>query len=522
MRKTLFISLPGVEIGSIIETQITTEYKDSAPFNMSEAFRRFSCPVKQRTVIVNAPTQLKLSTAVFQNGVLANSFAQAHQNNITETFVSENNRAIWTWKAQNQEAIPEEPNTPSLFLFTPVVFCSAGNWTQITQGLKTAFMEKSVSGEQVKKVADGLRKLSKEEQLRGVNTFVSRSLNSVGPYFARLPLSCLTLPDTTISEGYGHGADCAIVAYTLLKELGFEPEYVFVGPSRRDDAFKSLYASPSMELFGRVRVRVVHDGVAWWFNDQNQYADIRAASVEHCHALTLDGKVSRISVLPQYSSQRMITYDIGIQDDGTATLNMTSIISGTNFGAQAKYYQELTPEYRRRDYLALLKNLSQRAVASSELTTEFSKYPGRISFGCKIPQFAVVDGDFLYCRLPVEVFKAMPMKLQENRQMPFEYGGFDNVTLTVNITLPPTFRKVVMAPESYEWLAPEGNAYPVADGAASAGKYQISAVHGDGTLTLVYHAELVPEVVFPEKFAPYEALSKKLSHAAVNTLLLSR
>ena len=79
-----------------------------------------------------------------------------------------------------------------------------------------------------------------------------------------------------------------------------------------------------------------------------------------------------------------------------------------------------------------------------------------------------------------------------------------------------------MAPESYEWLAPDGNAYPVVDGAASAGKYQISAVHGDGTLTLVYHAELVPEVVFPEKFAPYEALSKKLSHAAVNTLLLSR
>ena len=88
--KTLVASLPGVEIGSLIDYQITTVCKNQHFFAFAVNFKG-SNPIRRRQVTISAPTHINLQTAVYQNGFLAPD-KDAHQNNIVEFVKTENGR----------------------------------------------------------------------------------------------------------------------------------------------------------------------------------------------------------------------------------------------------------------------------------------------------------------------------------------------------------------------------------------------------------------------------------------------
>ena len=55
---------------------------------------------------------------------------------------------------------------------------------------------------------------------------VAKSIRVAGPSFADLPLNELSAADTTLSDGYGHAADRAILLHAMLTAAGFKPEFV--------------------------------------------------------------------------------------------------------------------------------------------------------------------------------------------------------------------------------------------------------------------------------------------------------
>lgn len=510
--KILVASLPGVEVGSIIHYKVTITNSGKPFFSLRETFRATNASTKSKTVIVNTPAQLKLTTAVFQNGLLANTF-KAHQSNISERFVTENNRTIWTWSAANQPAIPEEPHQAPDMIFTPTVFCSARSWNEHFQQLKTELLAKTQPGPELLKLAESLKKLPDEKRLKAVNTFIARSIKSAGPSFLSLPLTCMSTPDTTIKDGYGNNADKAIAAYALLKELGYEPEFIFTSGSSLPHAqFQQLYATPSPWLFANIVVRVVKDDATYWFNDQNQYANIQTTNNEDAFAMTADAKFFTVTIPDNYKTTRNVTYDIVLDDNGNATLTYSDPVLGTRFGTSNKLYSELTPEYRKRNFLSLVKQFSERAVPTSELITDFLQYPGRFSFTCAIPQFAVKDGNFLYFKLPVNSFKRLPLRFNTNRTTPMMQTADTSISYTFNVTLPPAYKKWVMTPQNYTWESPDRSC-----------RYNVNMTQpAPDKLTITYKAKLVPEIITPDVFANYKKLADTLSHDTVNTILLTK
>lgn len=510
--RRLVVSLPGVEIGSVIELKVTSTCKNGPAFSLQHAFRRHSAPVRHMAVSVNTPTQLKLSTAVHQNGIFASS-AGAHQSNIAETFASENGRTIWTWTADSQPAIPDEPYQPPTIAFAPAILISATSWQQHLARLSQAIAQRCVAGPRIREAATAIRKLPLNQRLAAVNTFLDKAIANAGPSFLELPLDRLSEPETTLADGYGHDADQAIAAFTLLRELDFNPEFVFAANAPlQHDLLQQQLACPSPYLFAKLLVRVVHDSKTHWLNDQSQYANLQTCSRDRCPAMTADARLFTIDTPSPFREQSSTTFSIAIDDHGDATLTFTDTIHGPRFAAENRRFAELTPEYRRRHFLALVSQFSKRAVPSSELVTDFSSYPARLSFSCRIPKFAVIDGPFCYFTIPNAAFRSLPLRFDHQRSTPIAHTRHTELTSTFTITLPPSRRTVTMAPQNWNWLSPDGKS-----------RYAIRTTQpSPDTLVCTMTASQAPDVAFPGHLDKYRLLADTLTRNDSRTFLLKK
>ncbi|MBR4369749.1 MAG: DUF3857 domain-containing protein, partial [Victivallales bacterium] len=193
--KTLVASLPGVEIGSVIDYQITTVCKNQHFFSFAVNFKG-SNPIQKRQVTISAPTHINLQSAVYQNGFLAPD-KDAHQNNITENIKKENDRTIWTWTAIDQGMIAKEVSLPPSTSFLPSIQTSTGNWAAFTTKIANALTEKAKTGTALKAVAEQIRQKSKDDLIKGARDYVAQAIRTAGPNFLNLPLSCLSEPEVT-------------------------------------------------------------------------------------------------------------------------------------------------------------------------------------------------------------------------------------------------------------------------------------------------------------------------------------
>ncbi len=64
------------------------------------------------------------------------------------------------------------------------------------------------------------------EAVKAIRDYIIKSIRLAGPAFADLPLSEFSAADTTLTDGYGHTADRAILFHAMLKAAGFQPEFV--------------------------------------------------------------------------------------------------------------------------------------------------------------------------------------------------------------------------------------------------------------------------------------------------------
>ena len=510
--KTLVASLPGVQVGSIIEYQVTQSARANSFFHLMLAFQS-NDPIERRELSIDCPENLVLDYKVFQNGCL--NFKKRTSGNVIQyQKKAVDGRVIHLWFSEKQPALTREKNLPPAYAFLPMVVVSSGDWEQYCQQMIRSLEFASQNGREVMKLIEAIRAMPPERQLLALRNHIERAVRTAGPYYTELPRYCLSPAEKTYTEGYGHSADRAALYYSILQELGYQPELLLVADAPQEKNLQKFWEKhPSSYFFREMLVRVKTKQGDVWFNDQDQYSRLGSSRFHGRLACSpARNRFFRIELPSEAQSlvDKLITIDM--RPDGAAQIAFRNLYQGEHYAQLNKFYSEQTPEERRRHYQSMLADLSQSASSIIDLKTEFEVYPGSVRYTALVEDFAVTSDNYCHFEFP-ETFARLLRLWGDQRQEALYWSDRNTRRLEIAIRLPSDFRIIELCPEDFTWTSPKKN------GTVSIKRLKTQS---QNELRYLMEADLGSEIIPAEKYPDILELDRRLSHPAARTVLLRK
>ncbi|MDD5673224.1 MAG: DUF3857 domain-containing protein, partial [Chitinivibrionales bacterium] len=390
--KILVANLPGVEIGSTIEVEFEITSKSRAYLSGHESFQ-LSDELDQKSFRLAAPRDIKILKMVSGKPSL-----------IKEEATHDDHGQTFQWHADHIQALPAESQLPPDWIYSAGVDYFVGDMNSYLKDLNDTMLDRSRKRSKTEVLVRQLTSQSKTKQgtVKTIRDYVARSIRMAGPAFTDLPLGELSAADTTLTDGYGHAADCAILLYAMLSVAGFHPEFVLASnlPSikKLTNVAKEF---PLANLFQMPLVKISLDGDIYYLNDADQYSKLGSTPDDGRLGLVLSSRSYEVIRSAKNCSDRTETvFQLSMTDSGKARVNVVRHYYGNSYNAKNRYFSELPPEEKRRYYQELVSSVAQGARPVSGLTTRFDTYPGLEQFAVEIENYSVVDGRYQYFDLP--------------------------------------------------------------------------------------------------------------------------
>jgi len=499
--RTLVVSLPGVEEGSVITYEVMRKVSGKPFFSLRKTFQGFD-PVDASSVTVSIPAHIPFS-------ITDRTGTDDYQVEIVDKL------ATHTWRIGPQPAIKPEDNLPPRWSFLPTLVLSVGNWksyaTEVNAQLTAATTTNTPACDQ--KARELTAECTSEmEKVQVIRDFVARNIRSAGPWLTALPWDAITSADTTLADGYGNTTDRALVLAVMLKAVGIAPEFLLASSwaPRLDALTEGLRDTPQRGLFTHLLVRVMDGRRPIYLNETDHYAQLGTTPFEGQLALDLDGQLSVIEPARSMTGRSRADFLLELEADGDAQLTATRAYYGMAFGATRRMYEEMPPEERRRHFMELVASLSQAATPYGKLDTAFDTYPGFRSFTVDIPRYAVRDGRYLYVTLPEGMGSILRLNT-DTRDGAFYRSEPQRTTVRYDIKLPATTRQVHLLPPELEWEGPDS---------LGTIRFEQQSTADPHHLTLTREVDLKPAVVRPEAYPVLLDLHQQLQHPSIRTILV--
>ena len=391
--KTLVASLPAVVPGSIVTYTFRRTCSDHPFFALYEPAQGLN-PTKKKTISIDAPVLLPLKIQTSK----ADNIQSSDQPNPANT-----SRQTYSWVITNMPAIHREGELPPDWTFMPSIYVSAGNWQNYVPEL-AAYLTNLATNNQTNALAKVLQPLKTGDTattVERVRNYVMQNIRPAGPDLTQMPLTYLTPPAKTLSDGYANDADRAILLYALLQAAGIKSDFVLRSDLPMDAAIAAtLQAVPNYKPFTDILVAfrlAGSDGVIY-LNDTDQYAALGATPSENLLGLELaTGQVGIIQ--PAEPNGRAVRYAIKLIGSN-AIVSVQQTYSGSGYGQEKKRLAEMNPEERNRYHEELLSEISTAAQPIGDLEHNFTNYPGIISYEALVPQYPLGSDEYRYCSLP--------------------------------------------------------------------------------------------------------------------------
>jgi hypothetical protein len=424
---------------------------------------------------------------------------------------TEDGRQTFTWSSENAKAMPEESQLPPEWLFLPGVTYFAGDFNSYLGNLRDAMLERSTKRAKVEQLARQLTADSKTKlaAVKVIRDFVAKSIRLAGPSFADLPLSELSDADTTLSDGYGHLADRAILLHAMLAAAGFQPEFVLASGLPPIGPITNLTSSfPMPQSFQMPLVRVRLDGEDYYLNDTDQYARLGSTSFDGRLAIALATQAFEVvKAAKNCEDKRDTLFSLALSDTGKTQVRITRHYYGTEYNGKHRFFSELPPEERRRYFQEIVSGVAQGARPVGDLTTDFAVYPGVEQFTVEIDNYSVVDGKYLYFDLPFRpsLFPAGT----DRRTLPLFISHASENTIRTEIQLPEKFQQRVIVPPNADLDGPDGG-----------GKARITSTEADGKFVITHQFQTSPAIIAPKDYTAMLNIESTLGRKSSRVFLL--
>jgi len=491
--KILVANLPAVDIGSTIEVEYEINTKNKPYLAGFETFQTFD-DVEKKEVRLTAPSSLSVQSLVTGEKGIVN--AQTNTANDAQTF---------EWHSEHVKALPAESQLPPEWVYMAGVEFFAGDVKTYWKDLNDTLTNRSGKNAKAAELAKQLTKdKSKQESVKAIRDYVAKFIRVAGPSFTELPLSELSAADTTLTDGYGHVADRAILLHAMLTAAGFKPEFVLASGLPPIAGITNVATTfPLPQNFQMPLVRVTVNDDTYYLNDTDQYAHLGTTPNDGRLAVALSSQnFDVVHAARDCSDKSETVYSLSLGNDGKTRVGITRHYFGGSFNSKHRYFSELPPEERRRYYQELVSGVAQGARAIGDLSTKFDSYPGTEQYTVEVDNFSVVDGKYSYFDLPFTP-SLFPMGA-DHRTLPLYIGHHGEHRIRTEIDLPSHFRQVAIAPISESFVAPDGG-----------GKATITSTFDGGKRVITHDFETSPAIVdakdYPEMLKLEAALGKKSS-----------
>jgi len=501
--KTMVVSLPGVDTDTEVEYTIERAYRNVPLISFREYFNSFD-PILDQKVTVNVPKSVSATIRAPKG---------------EEIEAGTTTRDGWTrhtWSTTDQRSVRKEDSLPPWYVFNPTLLVSCGSWSNyaaaVNVALTKATANQAATAAKAKALTDGLT--GPEDKVRAIRDFVTTAIRKAGPEFTELPLTALTPADTTMRDGYGNNADRAIVLAALLRAAGFAPEFVLASSlPMLPKITEPLLACPQRGTFDSVLVRVLLNGKVVYLNDTTQYATLGSTAYDGRLGLALPGgtAITIAAATPAAQSRTDQRFDVVIDVTGNARISTAIKLYGGDDEALRQLVTEMQPEERRQFQEALAAGIAQAAQLDGALTTDFSKYPGTISYTVRVPNYAVCEGDYLYFQLPAELENVLKLR-SDSRDNPLYWNQPQRGTTVTSVRLPAAFTTLELQPQSLTWRAPR-----------KAGQIDIATKADAGPgFTITQNIDLQPALIPADDYRDLLDANRTLSHPRMKTILVRK
>ena len=499
--KVFVANLPGVDIGSTIEVEYEVR-STNKPF--IAGYESFQLPdaLDQKSFELTAPA-----------GVAVHQFVSGPSGAVKDHAKNDEKGQDFLWQAQNVAAQPAEGPTPPAWTFNPGVSYFVGDMRAYLKELNDTMLKRAGENAKAAEVARQLASQTKTpmEAAQAIRDYVAKSVRLAGPPFIELPLSELSAADVTLADGYGHGADRAILLHAMLTAAGLKPEFALASSLPPISGITNVTSAfPLPEWFSDPLVKVTIDGAACYFNDTDQYAKVGSTSRDDMMSLNLASQEFEvIKAAPQCADKVETTYSLAESDNGSTRITVSRRYFGDDYNSKHKYFAELPPEERRRYFQEAVSGVSQGARPVGGLVTQFDSYPGLEKFTVDVDNYSVVDGNYFYFDLPFKpsLFPAGA----DRRSLPIFVERPSHTTFRTEIELPKGFRRVVVAPGNASIPGPDG-----------CGLATVSSTDDSGKCVITHDLEADPAIVDPKDYPDMLKLEAALGRKSSRVFLLEK
>ncbi|HEU6449275.1 MAG TPA: DUF3857 domain-containing protein [Verrucomicrobiae bacterium] len=496
--KILVANLPGVEIGSTIEVEFQIKIHDMPSLSDFEPFQ-FPDALDKKSFSLTAPADLKIQKLVSGNGV------------VSEKHKTANGEQTFEWNAKDVKALPSEPQLPPAWIYDGGVDYFIGDahdyWKSVSDAMLAHSKHSSKAAELAKQLTKGKSKL---DAVKAIRDFIAQNIRPAGPSFTELPLRELSDADTTLTDGYGHAADRAILFHAMLSAAGFQPEFVMAsGLPPVSEIRKVANSLPLPDDFQTPLVKISVDGDDYYLNDTDQYAHLGTTGSDGKLGVELPSqKMETIHAAKNCSNKTETDYAILLSPDGRARIKISSHFYGEAYNMDHKFFAELPPEERNRYFQGAVSRVAEGAKAVGDLTTKFDTYPGLEEFTVELSDYGIAEGRYFYFNLPFS--PSLFDVVSQHRSLPLFISDANEQIVRTKVQLPSGYQLTEIAPGSKTLKAPGGS------------KARIVETNADGQCKVTDEFEIVPAIIAPKNYPSLLDIQSTLGEKAMTTFLLER